>query len=365
MSEKNGFSVVAPTSTSSPSSTNGSSTSCCAREKRCTSSRKRIVPWPRSPSRARARSATSRTSFTPALTALRVSNAFSLTPATSRAIVVLPGAGRTPDDDRRQPVRLDEHPQRLRPARAGAAGRRPRRASAAAAAPRAAPSAPAAPPPPTQTNQALDSPRPGYAPPHNSHPTVGERNPSLRADFPANTALSQRSRGAFDDLAIGRRVSEDERQPARCRQRREPLAVGDDGARAGMERKAVVLGEHLAIGPGEVGPEGLRIRPSRGTAGPAAAGRARRNTSSTCNSDRLPPGSKPIPRSASSDRTTRHVATRARLECAPSTSSAVAATRRRGAARRRGSSELVLAQERRAVAQRPLERGARECRLAA
>ena len=69
VSEKNGFSVVAPTSTSRPSSTNGSSTSCCAREKRCTSSRKRIVPWPRSPSRARARSATSRTSFTPALTA--------------------------------------------------------------------------------------------------------------------------------------------------------------------------------------------------------------------------------------------------------------------------------------------------------
>ena len=113
VSEKNGFSVVAPTSTSRPSSTNGSSTSCCAREKRWTSSRNRIVPCPRSPSRARARSATSRTSFTPALTALSVSNAFSLTPATRRAIVVLPGAGRTPEDERRQPVRLDQHPQRL------------------------------------------------------------------------------------------------------------------------------------------------------------------------------------------------------------------------------------------------------------
>ena len=93
VSEKKGFSVVAPTSTRRPSSTNGSSTSCCAREKRCTSSRKRMVPWPRSPSRARARSATSRTSFTPALTALSVSNAFSLTPATRRAIVVLPVPG--------------------------------------------------------------------------------------------------------------------------------------------------------------------------------------------------------------------------------------------------------------------------------
>ena len=103
MSEKNGFSVVAPTSTSRPSSTNGSSTSCCVRLKRCTSSRNRIVPWPCSPSRARARSATSRTSFTPAVTADSGSNAFSVAPATSRAIVVLPvpgGPHSTTDDSR-------------------------------------------------------------------------------------------------------------------------------------------------------------------------------------------------------------------------------------------------------------------------
>ncbi len=94
--EKNGFSVVAPTRTSRPSSTNGSSTSCWAREKRWTSSRNRIVPCPRSPSRARARSATSRTSFTPALTALSVSNAFSLTPGNEPGDGCLAGARAAP-----------------------------------------------------------------------------------------------------------------------------------------------------------------------------------------------------------------------------------------------------------------------------
>ena len=37
----------------------------------------------------------------------------SVTPATRRAIVVLPGAGRPPEDHRREPVGLDEDPQRL------------------------------------------------------------------------------------------------------------------------------------------------------------------------------------------------------------------------------------------------------------
>ena len=50
-------------------------------------------PWPRSPSRFRARSTTSRTSFTPALTALIGSNALSVAPAMRRAIVVLPVPG--------------------------------------------------------------------------------------------------------------------------------------------------------------------------------------------------------------------------------------------------------------------------------
>ena len=45
------FSVVAPISTISPSSTAGSSVSCWALLNRCTSSRNRIVPVPRSPSR--------------------------------------------------------------------------------------------------------------------------------------------------------------------------------------------------------------------------------------------------------------------------------------------------------------------------
>ena len=65
-------------------------------------------PGPRSPSRARARSATSRTSFTPALTAESVSNAFALTPATSRAIVVLPvpgGPQSTTDESRSDSIR--------------------------------------------------------------------------------------------------------------------------------------------------------------------------------------------------------------------------------------------------------------------
>ncbi len=93
VSEKNGFSVVAPMSTSKPSSTWGRSASCCVRLKRWTSSRNRIVPRPCSPMRARARSATSRTSFTPAVTADNGSNAFSVAPATRRAIVVLPVPG--------------------------------------------------------------------------------------------------------------------------------------------------------------------------------------------------------------------------------------------------------------------------------
>ena len=52
-----------------------------------------MVPRPCSPMRARARSATSRTSFTPAVTADSGSNAFSVAPATRRAIVVLPVPG--------------------------------------------------------------------------------------------------------------------------------------------------------------------------------------------------------------------------------------------------------------------------------
>ena len=54
LTSKNGFSVVAPISVSVPSSTAGSSASCCDLENRWISSRNRIVPCPRSPSRWRA-----------------------------------------------------------------------------------------------------------------------------------------------------------------------------------------------------------------------------------------------------------------------------------------------------------------------
>ena len=93
LTSKNGFSVVAPMSTSVPSSTAGSRASCWALLKRWISSRKRIVPWSRSPRRWRARSMTSRTSLTPAVTADSCSKALAVVPATARASVVLPVPG--------------------------------------------------------------------------------------------------------------------------------------------------------------------------------------------------------------------------------------------------------------------------------
>ena len=93
LTSKNGFSVVAPISVSVPSSTAGSRASCWALEKRWISSRNRIVPRPCSPSRWRARSMTSRTSLTPAVTALSCSNARLVLPATARASVVFPVPG--------------------------------------------------------------------------------------------------------------------------------------------------------------------------------------------------------------------------------------------------------------------------------
>ena len=90
---KNGFSVVAPIKVSSPASTEGSSASCCARLKRCTSSRNSTVPLPCSPSNLRAPSTVSRTSFTPAETADRPTKDRFVAPAISLAIVVLPVPG--------------------------------------------------------------------------------------------------------------------------------------------------------------------------------------------------------------------------------------------------------------------------------
>src|ERR671916_622984 len=66
---KYGFSVVAPTRITVPSSTAGSSVSCCALLKRWISSRKKIVRSPLVWRRCCARSITFRTSARPALTA--------------------------------------------------------------------------------------------------------------------------------------------------------------------------------------------------------------------------------------------------------------------------------------------------------
>ena len=55
---------------------------------------------------------TSRTSFTPAVTADICSKARRVVPATASASVVLPGARRTPEDRAGQPVLLDQPAQR-------------------------------------------------------------------------------------------------------------------------------------------------------------------------------------------------------------------------------------------------------------
>lgn len=68
---KKGFSVVAPMSVSTAFSTSSSSTSCCARLKRCISSMKRTVLPPLSANLAFARPIILRISFTDAAGALR------------------------------------------------------------------------------------------------------------------------------------------------------------------------------------------------------------------------------------------------------------------------------------------------------
>ena len=93
MTSKYGFSVVAPISVIIPSSTAGSSASCCALLKRWISSRKRIVRSPLPPSRSRARWMTSRTWDTVAETAESSSNAAPVVFAITRASVVFPLPG--------------------------------------------------------------------------------------------------------------------------------------------------------------------------------------------------------------------------------------------------------------------------------
>ncbi len=93
MTSKYGFSVVAPISVTSPSSTAGSSASCCALLNRWISSRKRIVRRPLVPSASRDRASTSRTSFTVADTADSSSKREPVDAATIRASVVFPLPG--------------------------------------------------------------------------------------------------------------------------------------------------------------------------------------------------------------------------------------------------------------------------------
>ncbi len=92
MTSKYGFSVVAPISVISPSSTAGSRASCWALLKRWISSRKKIVGRPDA-RRSLARAITSRTSGRPALTAESSSKAPLARAAMIRATVVLPLPG--------------------------------------------------------------------------------------------------------------------------------------------------------------------------------------------------------------------------------------------------------------------------------
>ena len=93
LTSKYGFSVVAPISVTSPSSTACSTESCCALLKRWISSMKRIVRCPFPPRRSRARAMTARTSSTRAETAESSSKTAPVRSATILAIVVLPVPG--------------------------------------------------------------------------------------------------------------------------------------------------------------------------------------------------------------------------------------------------------------------------------
>ena len=121
ITEKNGFSVVAATSVTQRFSTPGSSASCWALLKRCTSSTNSTVSRPRRVRSVRAWSIAARTSLTPADTAETSTNARSVWPLTIAAIVVLPGARRPPQQQRHRLVALDQLAQR-RPRRARSCG---------------------------------------------------------------------------------------------------------------------------------------------------------------------------------------------------------------------------------------------------
>ena len=111
------------------------------------------MPWPRSPRRCRARSSTSRTSFTPGADGAQLLEGLARVGGDGLGEGGLAGAGRSPEDHRRQPVGLDERPQRLARRPAAAPARRCRRACGAAGAPRAARWPTGRPPPPRRTGR--------------------------------------------------------------------------------------------------------------------------------------------------------------------------------------------------------------------
>ena len=112
MTEKNGFSVVAATSVTQRFSTPGSSASCWALVKRCTSSTNSTVSCPPRASSARAPSMAARTSLTPAATAETSTNRRSGLLADDRGDGRLAGAGRSPEQQRHRLVALDQLAQR-------------------------------------------------------------------------------------------------------------------------------------------------------------------------------------------------------------------------------------------------------------
>ncbi len=105
MTEKDGFSVVAATRMIQPFSTPGRSASCWAFVNRWISSRNSTVVSPYRSRDASACSMTSRTSFTPAVTAESSTNFRSDSAAIAFAMVVFPRAGRTPEDHGRGAAR--------------------------------------------------------------------------------------------------------------------------------------------------------------------------------------------------------------------------------------------------------------------
>ena len=103
--------MVAPTSTTVPSSITGRNKSCCARLKRCTSSTNSSVPLPVS-RRARAASNAFFRSATPENTAESCSKCSSVASAKQPRHRGLAGARRSPEDQRTQRARLQHARQR-------------------------------------------------------------------------------------------------------------------------------------------------------------------------------------------------------------------------------------------------------------